>query len=179
MSVNLLSFSVEGVPIDELKATKNDDSVFELPFNFESTCPPISDNFIDNPNKHIRTQTGGHYPRDQVYCKKGKSNIESNISDGFSEVRRKEFYENSTKAAVIIDPNLTKDIIEKKLRSPKFNEYPRKKDWGPKDKPFEIWKEDRTMNLILEDSYYATGTNRGRNEVSHNEEIIIGKFINF
>ena len=55
------------------------------------------------------------------------------------------------------------------------NEYPRKKDGGPKDKPFEMWQEDRTTNLILEDCYYATGTNRGRNELSHNEEIIIGK----
>ena len=176
MAVNLLSFSINGVPIDELKATLNDESVFELPFDFESTCPPFSDDFIDNPNKHIRTQTGGHYPRDQIYCKKGKSNIDSNNTDGFSEVRRKELYENSTKAAVSIDPVLTQEIIEKKLRSPKFNEYPRKKDWGPKDKPFEVWKEDRTTNLILEDSYYATGTNRGRNEVSHNEEIIIGNF---
>ena len=177
MAVNLLSFSIDGIPIDELKATKNDDSVFELPFEFESTCPPLSENFIDNPNKHVRTQRGGHYPRDQVYCKKGRSNIESNNVDGFSEVRRKELYENSTKSAILIDPILTKDIIEQKLRSLKFNEYPRKRDWGPKDKPFELWKDDRTSNLILEDSYYSTNINRGRNEISHNEEIIIGNLI--
>ena len=179
MAVNLLSFSINGVPIDELKATINDESVFELPFDFESTCPPISENFIDHPNKHIRTQTGGHYPRDQVYCSKGKSNIESNKTDGFSEVRRKELFENSTKLAVLIDPSLTKEIIEKKLRSKQFNEYPRKKDWGPQDKPFEVWREDRKINLIMEDSYYSTGTNRGRNEISHNEEIVIGNFSKF
>ena len=155
MAVNLLSFSIDGVPIDELKAVRNDDSVFELPFDFESSCPPVSNNFIDNPNKHIRTQTGGHYPRDQVYCKKGKSNIESNNSDGFAEVRRKELYENSTKSAVTIDPALTQTIIEKKMRSPNFNEYPRKKDRGPKDKPFEIWREDKR----LQQSQFSGGSN--------------------
>ena len=166
MSVNLLSFSVNGVPVDEIKAVENDKLVFELPFVFESTCPPLSDNFIDNPNKHVRTQRGGHYPREQLYDTKGKSNIDSNKLDGFTEVRRKELSENSTKSAVQIDPKLTKDFVEKKLRSPKFNEYPRKRDWGPKDKPFEIWRDDRITYLILEESYNSTCVNRGRNEIN-------------
>ena len=177
MAVNLLSFSVNGIPIDELEAIQNDDSVFELPFEFVSTCPPLSNNFIDNPNKHIRTQRGGHYPRDQLYCSKGETNVDSSNLDGFTEVRRKELSVNSNKSAVMIDPNLTKDLIDKKIRSPTFNEYPRKRDWGPKDKPYEVWKEDRITNLILDDSYNSTCVNRGRNEFSFNEEIVIGKFL--
>ena len=114
MAVNLLSFSIDGIPIDELKSERNENSIFEMPFEFDSTCPPLSENFIDNPNKHVRTQTGGHYPRDQVYCSKSKSNVESNNIDGFSEVRRKELFENSTKSAVSIDPSLTKDFLDKK-----------------------------------------------------------------
>ena len=174
MAVNLLSFSVDEVPIDELEAIRNDDLVFEMPFEFESICPPLSNYFIDNPNKHVRTQRGGHYPIDQLYDSKGRSNIDSNKSDGFTEVRRKELSENSTKSAIQIDPNLPKEFIDKKIREKDFNEYPRKMDWGPKDKPFEVWKEDRVTNLILDDAYNSTCVNRGRNEISFNEDIIIG-----
>ena len=66
-------------------------------------------------------------------------------------------------------------IIEKKIRLKSFSEYPRKKDMGPVDKPFHVWKEDRKVNLILDDTYSATNVNRGRSAVSFNEEIVIGK----
>ena len=176
MSVNLLSFEINGIPIDELEAVKNDESVFEMPLEFVSTYPPLSEAFIDNPNKHIRTQQGRHYPRDNVYCSKGNTNVDSNVSDGFNEVRRKELSENSSKTGIQINPTLTKDIIEKKIRLKSFSEYPRKKDMGPVDKPFHVWKEDRKVNLILDDTYSATNVNRGRSAVSFNEEIVIGKF---
>ena len=71
---------------------------------------------------------------------------------------------------------MTKDVLESNLRSKNFNIYPMDKDNVRYPKPMEAWRDDRNVNLILEDSYYSTSTNRGRSEVSFNEEFIIGKF---
>jgi hypothetical protein len=177
MSVNLISLSVNGVPIDEVKAIKNKDSVYELPLNFEASYPPESTDFIDNPNVHIKTQNGGFYPREKLYKSKGNTNIESNINDGFAEVRRKNLNENSTKTSVLINPELTKTVIQKNMRSKSFDEYPRKMDFGPNDKPYQTWKEDKITNIILEDSYPSTCENRGRSAISYNENLVFGKLL--
>ena len=179
MAVNLLSLTVDGIPIDQLKIEKNQDSVYELPLNFDISFPPNSDQFIDNPQFHVRNARGGYYPREKLYRnERGNTNADSNNKDGFLEVRRKELQENSSKPAIPVDQNLTKDIIENHIRSSKFSEYPRRKDFGPKDKPFKVWEEDRNINVILEDSYPSTCVNRGRTDISYNEELVHGKFFN-
>ena len=171
MSVNLISLAVNGVPIDEVKLVKNENSVYELPLDFEASFPPDCKEFIDNPNIHVRTQKGGYYPRSAVYKSKGNSNVESNLNDGFTEVRKKNMVENATKTSILINPQLTKDLIQKVLRSKSFNDYPKKKDLGPSDKPYQEWKEDKITNIILEDSYPSTCENRGRSEISYNETL--------
>ena len=179
MAVNLVSFSVEGIPIDEIKVIKNNEAIFELPLNFQSKFPPFceSDPFMDHPNHHIRSHKGEFYPREKLYKNKGNTNVDSNVNDGFSDCRRKDLSENSLKSAVAIDPKLTKDLLHSKIRSSKFNDYPNNRDAKLFPKPMEEWKEDRDMNLLLEDSYQSTSVNRGRNEISWNEEFIIGKII--
>ena len=176
MTVNLINLTVRGVPIDELKVLKIDDSTFGLPLEFDSKYPPFSpNNKTDNPNIHIRMQNGGFYEREKVYRNKGNTNVESNKTDGFVDVRRKELAENAISSPMRVDSKATKEILEDNLRSKNFQKYPMKKDDTRYPKSMAHWKDDKNTNLVLEDSYFSTSVNRGRSEHSHNTEIIIGK----
>jgi hypothetical protein len=178
MTVNLINLSVTGIPINELKVLKIDDSTFGLPLNIDSNCPPFSsDNSIDHPDQYIKLQNWGYYEREKVYRNKGNTNVESNKNDKFVKVRRKELAENAINSPIRIEPKLTKDILEANLRSKNFQKYPMKKDEMRYPKPMAHWKDDKNTNLVLEDSYYSTNVNRGRSEYSHNSEIIIGEII--
>ena len=177
MAVNLINIMVDETPIDELKVIKNEDSTFELPLNISAKYPLFSKNiFADHPNEHLKMQNGMYYEREKVYKNKGNSNVESSKSNTFVEVRRSEFAENASHTPIKVDSTMTKDVLESNLRSKNFNIYPMDKDNVRYPKPMEAWRDDRNVNLILEDSYYSTSTNRGRSEVSFNEEFIIGKF---
>ena len=177
MAVNLINIMVDRTPIDELKVIKNEDSTFELPLNISAKYPPFSKEiFTDHPNEHMKMQNGMYYEREKVYKNKGNSNVESSKNNTFVEVRRNEFAENASHTPIRVDSAMTKEILELNLRSKKFNSYPMDKDNVRYPKPMEVWKDDRNVNLILEDSYYSTSINRGRSEVSFNEEFIIGKF---
>ena len=175
MAVNLISLTVGETPIDELEAVKNEDSTFELPLNFSVKYPPfLQESFIDHPNNHIKMHNEGYYERNKVYRNKGSTNVESSIHDNFIEVRRKELAENASHSPIRVDSRMTKEIIEQNLRAKTFNQYPMEKDANRYPKPFSHWSSDRNLNLVLEDAYQATNTNRGRAEVSFNQEIIIG-----
>ena len=162
-------------PIDEIKAVKNENDMFELPENFAAIYPPFNPFFIDNPNHHIKMQNGSYYEREKLYKNKGNSNVSSSINDSFMEVRRKEIVENSTKMTVRVDPKMTKEVLEDNLRSNDFNKYPMERDSKRFPKTMEKWQNDKNVNLVLEDVYQSTNTNRGRSEFSFNQELIIGK----
>jgi hypothetical protein len=178
MAVNLINFLVEDTPLDQVKAVKIDDSTYGLPLNFKAKYPPFSARtFLDHPNQHIKMQNGGYFEREKVYRNKGNTNVDSSNKDGFIDVRKKELAENAIHSPIRVDPTSTKEIIEDNLKSKNFNKYPMDKDEKRYPKPMSHWREDKSINLVLEDVYQSTNTNRGRGEHSFNQEIIIGKII--
>lgn len=174
MSTNLIIPTCEGVPIDEVRLGKVDNT-FLLPENeLELVFPPFkeSDPFLDHPNYHIKTQKGEYYPRKKLY--NSSANVESNNTDGYNECRLKDLSENASLSAVRIDHKISEKVATKKINSEKLNEYPFH-FLTPRYAQFETWKQDRDINLVLENTFQSTNINRGRSEKSYNAEITIGK----
>jgi hypothetical protein len=175
MSANLMIPTFEGVPIDEARLNKVNNTFVMPELGLELKYPPFedSDPFLDHPNHHIKTQKGEYYPRTKTYS--SGANFESNLTDGHKDCRNKDLAENASLSAVRIDSKITEELALKKATSNKLNEYPHN-FLTPRYAKYDLWQKDREINLVLESTFQSTNINRGRSEKSFNAEITIGNY---